>query len=189
MHKTELFMKKTTVCSVLFFLILFAGSAQEFSSIPGGYGGVELGMTLDEVKTRLMKNSDFGYHGDRDVSLLPGENRVLIETDSEAGGVNSFLERCYFQFYNGKLYIMIITINTGRMDHYSVFSTLCKKYGNPVSLSPEKSVWKNAAVTMSLERPLSLKYVDNTVFDELNKKSLVSPSGTEMTRDMFLEGL
>jgi hypothetical protein len=182
-------MKKVTACILFLLLTLLAVTAQDASSIPRGYGGVELGMSLDEVKSRLMKNSEFGYHGDRDVSLLPGENRVLIETDSAAGHVDSFLDRCYFQFYNGKLYIMIITINTERMDHYSVFSTLCKKYGNPVSLSPEKSVWKNADVTMSLERPLSLKYVDNNVFDELNKKSLVSPSGTEMTRDMFLEGL
>ena len=42
---------------------------------------------------------------------------------------------------------------------------------------------------MSLERPLSLKYVDNKVFAELNNKSLVQKSGTEMTQDMFLEGL
>jgi len=182
-------MKRVTAFTLFFLLPFLTLTAQGVSSVPKGYGGVELGMTLGEVKSRLMKNSDFGYHGDRDVSLLPGENRVLIETDSAAGHVDSFLSRCYFQFYNGRLYIMIITINTERMDHYSVFSTLCKKYGNPASLSPEKSVWKSADVTMSLERPLALKYVDNNVFDELSKKSLVSPSGTEMTHDMFLEGL
>ena len=42
---------------------------------------------------------------------------------------------------------------------------------------------------MSLERPLTLKYVDNETFNELQKKSLVGPSGTEMTRELFLEGL
>lgn len=172
----------------IFFLALLPLFAQD-APLPKGYGGVELGMSLDEVKSRLLQNREFGYNGDRDVSLLPGENRALIETDAEAGHVISFLERCYFQFYEEKLYIIIININRERMDHYSVFSSLCEKYGNPTSLSPEKSEWKGGDVTMSLERPLSLKYVDNAVFEQLNGASLVQLSGTEMTREMFLEGL
>jgi hypothetical protein len=183
-------MKKSIVTILLFSLLFFPFFAEGTAgTIPSGYGGITLGMSLDEVKNKLMQNSDFGYHGDRDVSLLPGENRILIETDSAAGHVDSFLKRCYFQFYNSRLYIIIININTDKIDHYSVFSTLCKKYGDPVSLSPEKSVWKSSDVTMSLERPLSLKYVDTKVFDELHNKSLVPKSGTEMTQDMFLEGL
>ena len=75
------------------------------------------------------------------------------------------------------------------MDHYSVFTELCKKYGNPKSVSPEKSVWENDSVTMSLERPLTLKYVDKKTFNELQGNSRVGPSATEMTREMFLEGL
>jgi hypothetical protein len=182
-------MKKRIVTVLLFWLLLYPFLAEGTDIIPNGYGGIKLGMSLDEVKDKLIKNSDFGYHGDRDVSLLPGGNRVLIETDSSAGHVDSFLERCYFQFYNSRLYIIIININAERIDHYSVFSTLCKKYGDPSSLSPEKTVWKDNDVTMSLERPLSLKYVDNKIFDELNSRSLVPKSGTEMTQDMFLEGL
>ena len=42
---------------------------------------------------------------------------------------------------------------------------------------------------MSLERPLTLKYINQKVFDDLQNKSLVSPSGREITRDMFLDGL
>lgn len=179
-------MKKTVAALAALFVMLVPAFSDD---LPKGYGGIELGMTLDEVKQKLQDNSEFGYHGDRDVSLLPGDNRVLIETDAEAGHVYSFLDRCYFQFYSGKLYIIIINLNSERMDHYSVFSTLCRKYGDPSSLSPEKSVWKSDSVTMSLERPLSLKYVDNKVFDELSSKSLVSPSGSEMTAEMFLEGL
>jgi hypothetical protein len=182
-------MKKNCAVVILFCLLLSPFFSEGAHTIPNGYGGIALGMTLDEVKSGLLKNSEFGYHGDRDVSLLPGENRILIETDAAAGHVDSFLDRCYFQFYNNRLYIIIITVNTERIDHYSVFDTLCRKYGNPSSLSPEKSVWKDSSVTMSLERPLSLKYVDNKVFDELNSKSLVPESGTEITRDMFLEGL
>ena len=187
MRDAEFSMKKTIAAALFFFASLCALCAR--NALPLGYGGIRLGMTLDEVKERLKKNGEFGYHGERDVSLLPGENRVLIETDAKARGVSSFLDRCYFQFYNGRLYIMIITIDRERMDHYSIFSALCKKYGNPTSLSPEKSEWKSDTVTMSLERPLAIKYVDTKVFDELNAASLVPLSAAEMTRELFLDAL
>ena len=146
-------------------------------------------MTFEQVKKALRDNLDFGYRGERDVSLLPGENRILIETDTSTFAGFSYLDRCWFQFYNEKLYIITININREKMDHFSIFDSLCKKYGTPQSVSPEKSVWQSETVTMSLERPLTLKYVDQKVFDELQNKSKVSPSGTEQTREMFLKGL
>ena len=175
--------KRTIFFALVFCLIHFFLIAED---LPNGYGGVKLGMSLEQTKEALKKNKEFGYTGERDVSLLPGENRVLIETSPRG---ESFLERCYFQFYEEKLYIITVNVNRERMDHYSIFSTLCKKYGNPTSLSPEKATWENNSVTFSLERPLALKYVDNSVFNEINAASLVPPSGEEITREMFLEGL
>jgi len=179
---------------ILFFLATIFFSVTFFSpayaqKLSRGYGGVELGMTVEQTKAKLKENSDFGYTGDRDVSLLPGENRTLIETDAVSGHSFGFLERCWFQFHDDSLYIITININQELMDHYSVFTALCKKYGDPVSLSPEKSVWKDENYSMSLERPLTLKYVNQKVFEDLQNKSLVSPSGREITRDMFLDGL
>jgi len=179
---------------ILFFLATIFFSVTFFSpayaqKLSRGYGGVELGMTVEQTKAKLKENSDFGYTGDRDISLLPGENRTLIETDAVSGHSFGFLERCWFQFHNDSLYIITININQELMDHYSVFTALCKKYGDPVSLSPEKSVWKDENYSMSLERPLTLKYVNQKVFEDLQNKSLVSPSGREITRDMFLDGL
>lgn len=180
-------MKKLFVILILF-CTLFCSFAEK--KVASGYGGVELGMSVEQVKKALKDNLDFGYHGDRDVSLLPGENRVLIETDAtSAYSGYSFLERCWFQFYNDKLYIITININREKMDHFSIFDALCKKYGMPDSVSPEKSVWNSENVTMSLERPLTLKYVDQKTFSELQNKSMVGPNGTEITREMFLEGL
>lgn len=178
-------MKK--IASVLIFLFVTFIAFSE--SVPNGYGGVKLGMTFEQVKKALRDNLDFGYRGERDVSLLPGENRILIETDTSTFAGFSYLDRCWFQFYNEKLYIITININREKMDHFSIFDSLCKKYGTPQSVSPEKSVWQSETVTMSLERPLTLKYVDQKVFDELQNKSKVSPSGTEQTREMFLKGL
>ena len=72
--------------SVKKFLISLTAAFLCFSlyaqSLPNGYGGVYLGMSLDEAKKQLLKNPDFGYSGDRDVSLLPGAGRTLIETNA-----------------------------------------------------------------------------------------------------------
>ena len=66
---------------------------------------------------------------------------------------------------------------------------MTEKYGNPSSLNPEKSEWKDDNVIMSLERPLTLKYTDRKIFEELQSKALVNKSAEEMARDEFLEGL
>ena len=126
----------------LFLLFSIFGFSQDSTAdknsanqpLPNGYSTVKLGMTLEEVKSALLRDSDFGYRGDRDVSLLPGENRHLIETK---GG--SFLGNCWFQFYDESLYIISVNVNREFMDYYSIFSTLCKKYGNPKYLDPEKA--------------------------------------------------
>lgn len=179
-------MKKIICFAAIAFLSAFLAAKE---NIPLGYGGIQLGMSVETVKQKLKENSDFGYHGDKDVSLLPGENRILIETDAESGYAFGFLERCWFQFYNDKLYVITININKEKMDHYSIFRSLCKKYGNPDSVNPEKSVWKSENISMSLERPLTLKYIDTKTFKELQDKSLVGPSGKEITREMFLDSL
>lgn len=157
--------------------------------VPNGYGGITLGMSVENTKEALKANGDFGYNGDRDVSLLPGENRVLIETDARDFARWSFLEQCWFQFSEDKLYIITLNLNRKKVDYYSVYSSLCKKYGEPVEFSPERAIWKNDSVQFSLERPLVLKYIDLNKFDSLIDESLVEKSSQEKLRDEFLESL
>jgi len=75
------------------------------------------------------------------------------------------------------------------MDYYSIFTTLCNKYGQPDKLNPQGASWTNDSVTMSLEKPLTLKYIDNKIFDELKQYSNIEKSGEEKTRQMFLDEL
>lgn len=176
----------------IFFIItsIFLFNASLFSEeLPNGYRNIELGMTLDETKTALLKDSSFGYHGDRDVSLVPGNNTVLIETDAESGIGSTFLKRCWFQFNQDKLYTITININTAKMDYYSVFTTLKEKYGEPASINPQVTTWKDDYVTLTLEKPLTLKYIDNKTFDELQNYSTIQKSAEEQTRQMFLDEL
>lgn len=178
--------KSAIVCLFVFISSCFSLFAQ--AVLPKGYGGIKLGMSVEEVKDALTKNAQFGYRGERDVSLLPGENRVLIQTDASLLNPYSYLVECYFQFYEGKLYIITINVNRAKMDYYSIFSQLCSKYGNPQKLSPEKSEWKDDSVMMDLEKPLSIKYTDKKVFDALMEASMVQESAEEITRENFLNG-
>lgn len=177
--------KKTIVLLqiLLFSLFLFA------ADYPKGYKGIKLGMTFEETKEALLKDSDFGYHGERDVSLIPGTNKTLIETDANYGHGSNFLERCWFQFYDDSLFIITINVNQQKMDYYSIFTTLCKKYGEPTDFNPQKATWQSQDVTFTLEKPLTLKYIDNEVFDMTQNYSNINASPTEITQQMFLDEL
>lgn len=139
-------------------------------------------MDLETVKDALLGDSLFGYRGERDVSLLPSRNKTLIETVGY-----SFISRSWFQFYEEKLYIMTFKLDTDRVDYYSVYSSLVRKYGEPSSLDPRKAVWSDERVTLSLERPLTVKYVDRAVFDSLLDRSGTEQAASEMIREGFID--
>jgi len=158
-------------------------------ALPSGYGKVKLGMSVDDTKDALKKDHQFGYRGDRDVLLSPKDHETVIETDPTNYASYSFFDRCWFQFKDGKLCVMTLSMDTQRMDHYSIFSELCEKYGNPDEISPKKSVWYSDSVTLSLEKPLILKYVDAKVFKDKVDSSKVEKSTFEKAKDAFLKGL
>ena len=167
----------------LILVVVFLVSSFIFcEELPLGYKNIQLGQSFEEVRSILEKDSSFGFRGDRDVSLLPTEERVLIETSG-----SSFFDRCWFQFYENKLYTLILNINVERMDYYSMFKTFTLKYGEPTSLNPTKSEWKNNSVILSLEKPLTVKYLDVKAFDELQKSSEAATSAEEYLRKKFLE--
>ena len=178
------------------FILLTAGSfsyaqssSKKTEELPNGYKEIRLGMSVDEVKNALKADPYFGYRGDRDVSFLPGRDKILIETNTYKTAPFSFYERCWFHFYDGKLYIITINLKPAKIDHYSIYSTLTEKYGNPDSLNPEKSTWENDSVIMSLERPLTLKYTDKVTFEKLQNESVVKKSAEEISRQKFLDEL
>ncbi len=175
--------KRILLSTILLFCGIFAFS----QTLPDGYGGVKLGMSLDEAKIQLLKNSDFGYSGDRDVSLLPGAGRTLVETNASGGRGSDFLTQCYFQFYNQELYIITININTQKTDYYTMFSTLSNKYGQPVKLNPQMALWENDEIILQLERPLSVKYILKETFDMLKTAATVEKSYEEQNLQNFLD--
>ena len=174
--------------SIFIFSLVALSSLSFAETLPSGYGKIKLGMGVDSVKDALKSVADFGYRGDRDVSLSPTSKEVIIETDATFLS-QSFFNRCWFQFYEGNLYIITLNLNPSRIDYNSVFKTLCNKYGSPQLLNPDKSVWQDGSVIMSLEKPLALKYVDASQFQKLQDTSKVDKTQTEKSRENFLEGL
>lgn len=135
-----------------------------------------LGMSLEELKNELADDGLFEFRGDRDISFLPAREENLVETTGLA-----FIRRAFFQLRNGQVFIMAFSMDTRKIDHYSVFVSLVKKYGEPVSLNPHESVWENEETRISLERPLTVKYIDMAVF-----KQIIEESRAEETHEVFL---
>lgn len=156
-------------------------------NLPNGYRNITLGMSLEDTKQTLLNEPEFGYTGDRDVSLTPGDAQYIIETDATKGLGSLYLTQCWFQFYNEKLYIITININKEKMDYYTMFTTFQNKYGEPVEIDPSKAVWKNDSVTIILEKPLRVKYIDTQIYENIINLSEIDISAEEMSRELFLE--
>lgn len=164
-------------------LIAAAGVAMgEQLPPPTGFRSLNLGDPVESVKSNLEADTNFAYRGDPDVSLLPQDRQTLIETEGRR-----FIRRAYFQFYSERLYSITIDLDEGELDYYTMYTALTQKYGEPTTLSPEEAVWLSDAVRFSLERPLTVKYVDLPVFNERIRRRERAESMDQFARDRFVD--
>jgi len=152
------------------------------AALPGGFRGINLGMDIDQVKKALVADPLFGYRGDPDVSMLPQSHDYLIEC---AGP--SYIQRAYFQFANKRLLTMILMLDTEKLDYFSLYTALTGKYGQPASLSPQEAVWQSTSVRLSLERPLTVKYIDQATFANLIGKAGAPTDLEGLSKEKFIE--
>ena len=157
-------------------------AAHPAQALPAGFRSISLGMGMDQVKKLLAADPLFLYRGDPDVSFLPQTDQYLIECPG-----TTYLRRAYFQFADSRLFIMILVLDTQKLDHYSMFSALSAKYGPPASLSPQESVWQSDTVRLSLERPLTVKYIDNKTFSAILSKGGAQKDIEQLSREKFIE--
>ena len=148
---------------------------------PRQFRGLFLGQTLDELKSALTRDSFFSFRGDRDVSFLPVREETVVETTGL-----SYIRRAFFQLSGGAVYIMTFSLDTRLMDHYSVFTSFVKKYGMPAELNPGEAVWETPDTRVSIERPLTVKYIDKKVFDRLVEESKTGEKNELLAREDFL---
>ena len=154
----------------------------KISELPSGFREFRLGMDFDTLETALINDPLFKYRGSADVSLLKRPNESIVEVT----GI-SYVQRAFFQFYEGKLFIMIFQLNTSLMDHYSIFTEISSKYGSPGAISPKECVWDNGKIRMIIERPLSVKYLDLEIFNQIIEANIESESEEEIRRLEFLD--
>ncbi|MFP4266684.1 MAG: hypothetical protein ACLFQW_01675 [Spirochaetaceae bacterium] len=169
---------------ILFLLCVPSVLAQEEEAreLADGFNNIILGMTMEEVKDELERDPNFNFRGDPDVSMMQTPNTSLIEVHGY-----HYIDRASFQFIDDSLFTITIILNTHRMGHYAMFSSLLEKYGEPDSLSPEKSVWEGERVIISLERPLRVKYMTREVLENLLRDQRKKRSIEAVTRERFLD--
>lgn len=148
---------------------------------PRSFRGISLGMSRAEVQDLLTADDLFFYRGEPDVSLLPRPNEILLEVSGL-----EYVKRAFFQFHEDRLFIMIFSMNERKIDHYSIFTSLSAKYGKPDSLSPAESIWQDEQTRVSLERPLAVKYIDQTIFSQLQAEGEALENFAEILRQDFL---
>jgi len=171
----------------VFFLLLPANilaqdvPAEQKTELPRQFRQLVLGMSLDDLKTSLLSDSYFNFRGDRDVSFLPVREQSLVETTG-----SSFVRRAFFQLRDAQVFIMAFTLNTAIVDHYSVFTQFVEKYGEPSYLDPGTAIWETDETRIAIERPLTVKYIDKVVFNDIVSESGLIESGQVRLRQEFL---
>ncbi len=152
------------------------------AELPEGYRSIRLGMSLDEVKENLLTEARFDFRGDPDVSVRKTGTQSLIVSRGK-----TFIDSAYFQFEEGTLYLITLELNREKIDFFTMQSRLSGRYGNPHTLSPEGMSWSNGSVRMSLEYPLTVKYLDLATFNGFLEDKVRRKSFEEISRTKFLE--
>lgn len=158
-----------------------ADGAAAVTETPTGFGSLRLGMTLDETRAALERELSFDYRGEPEVSFLPRRERQLLEVQGRR-----FVRRGFFQFVDGRLYSIILDLNDDVLDHYGLYTQLTDKYGESTRLNPREILWLFEEVRLTLERPLTVKYVDDAVYQRLLQEGAETESLREIVRDDFL---
>ena len=138
-------------------------------------------MSIEEVEAELTNSPYFFYRGAPEVSFAPDRFRELFEVDG-----SGFIERGIFQFFEDSLYSITLIIRETRMDHFSLYTQFVERYGEPSSLDPRESLWEIGGRRLSLERPLTVRYLDLVRFDELRQEENIEESIEELSREAFL---
>jgi len=181
--KISFFNRFFLVSLILSFAFSATSAAQQTQNepLPRQFRGLSLGMNLDDLKENLLKDTLFNFRGDRDVSFLPAREQSLVETTG-----STFISRAFFQLRDGEVFIMAFSMNTLIIDHYSIFMQFQEKYGQPSYLDPTIAVWETEDTRIAIERPLTVKYIDKNIFDDIVNESILAESNQVRLRQDFL---
>ncbi len=169
---------------LLMLVFCFLGLAQlpAQTALNPGFDVFRLGMNLEELKSALINNSFFLYSGEPDVTLLNRPNTNLIDVPGL-----TYFTRGVFQVVEGRLYSITLELNPEQLDYFAMYTSLSKKYGEPSALDPTSARWESAAVRLSLEKPLTVKYIDMPLFQRFQQEGRAQQALQSVTREKFLD--
>jgi hypothetical protein len=157
-------------------------AAAPAEGLPRGYRTITLGMGIEELKEALSRDTEaYLFREDRDVYFVPLRNENYVETTGRG-----FIKRGFFQLKDGSLFVISLELNSDRMDYYSVFTAFRERYGEPDSIDPQKAMWESETVRVSIERPITVKYIDRVIFDASLAEAQAEKSAETVLRENFL---
>jgi hypothetical protein len=157
-------------------------AADPAAGLPRGYRTISLGIGLEELKEALRRDTDaYLFREDRDVYYVPLRDENYVETTGR-----NFIKRGFFQLKDSSVFVISLELNPDRMDYYSVFTAFRERYGEPAVIDPQKAMWESETVRVSIERPLTVKYIDRAVFDDILAQSQAGKSVETTLREDFL---
>ena len=165
----------------VFLFIFFGRCLFAQNPVPDGYREIRLKAGMEETKDALTRDPYFAFAGDPDVSMLDSPNKHQI--DCEGSG---FIKRAYFQFDDDRLFVIILEIDRSRLDYYTLYTRFTEQYGEPVDLNPKRAVWESSVTRLSLEYPLTIKFIDKSIFSEILDGSQTDQNYKAWLREEFL---
>ena len=181
MHRISSFLRQLSMVSVAVLGGSVLLSAQQISD---GFGDIALGDSLQNTVQKIMLSDFFSFNEAEDVSIIPSSANSLITTQ----GVR-YIQEGFFQFDTDALVSIHLILNGNYIDHFSLFTFLMNTYGQPQILTPHLSTWESDTVRISLEKPLTIKYVDLQYFLVQQKERTVQESESQRGINEFLEQL
>lgn len=146
---------------------------------PWGFGGIYLKASMESVESLLDSSAFFVYNSQR-VSWLPFS--PLISADGRG-----FIKKGYFQFVEDQLYSITLIMDEGKIDYFTLFTQFNEKYGNYTLLSPSNVKWVGLQSELTLEKPLTVKYLDMELHRAYVAASQVEKSKQQARRENFLD--
>ncbi|MBN1524200.1 MAG: hypothetical protein JW904_06960 [Spirochaetales bacterium] len=141
----------------------------------------QIGMGIDQAKELLAKDPLFN-HKDPDVYFLPAKEQTLIESEGKG-----YVKRIFLQFVDKQLFSVIIDMNENKVDYYSLFTTFQGKYGTFDKFTPDFVYWEKKNIRLTLEKPLTVKYLDLQKFNEKKQEKRADIVDEDASLKEFLD--
>lgn len=166
---------------ILTFSVFSQDSTIEQNRLDGaniGFSNIFLGMSREEVSQLLSSNKYFNYRGEQDVVFSPVEKQPVIRCAGAA-----YVKRAFFYFQDEVLFSITLMLDEKVISRFTLTQNLSEKYGLPQEVTPKHVLWNSEKHQISIEEPLSVKYLDK----DLYFKRLSSSQVREADRIIDLE--